>query len=255
MTVVPLQYRFDGPEDAPTVLLLPPLGTRWSVWEPQMPELTRRYRVLRVNHRGHGESPAPSGGYTVAELGGDVLSLLDEHGVGRLSIIGSDLGGALATWVATAAPGRVRSLFHLTGTARTPRAHWWRAVGERAVNAGMAEIASEVTRSWFTPAFAQRCPDVVSRMVGEFRELDPAGYAGCCAAFAELDQRRLLARVGAPTMVVSAAHDPFLPPGHGRRLADGIAGARFEVVSGAAHLVGIERRDRVNELVRQYVAG
>ncbi len=106
MAVVPLQHRFDGPRTAPVVVLVPTLGTKWSMWEPQMPELTRRLRVLRVNHRGHGSSPAPPGPYSMQELGGDLLTLLDECDLEQVSFIGIGLGAMVALWVAaTNLPG------------------------------------------------------------------------------------------------------------------------------------------------------
>lgn len=76
MTVTSLQYRLDGPRTAPVVLLVPPFGARMTVWEPQMPELARNRQVLRINHRGHGRSPAPAGPYSIEELAMDVLRLL-----------------------------------------------------------------------------------------------------------------------------------------------------------------------------------
>ncbi len=254
MTVVPLQHRFDGPRHAPTVLLVPEFGTKWSMWEPQMPELTRTSRVLRVNHRGHGTSPAPEGAYTVEELGKDLLALLERLGLERLSIVGFGLGGMLATWVAAAHTDRVNRLALVSSAARTPAAHNWQEIGSRVRKGGMAAVSGEVTASWFTPPWADERPDIVTRMMTEFEALDGVGYAGCCEAIADQDQRGSLARVRAPTVVVSAAHDPLLPPGHGRQLANGIPGARFEVVSGAAHMVGIERNDRVNELLMGHVS-
>ncbi|MBV2365091.1 alpha/beta fold hydrolase [Streptomonospora nanhaiensis] len=254
MAVVPLHYRFDGPRHAPAVLLLAPPGVRWTLWEPQMPELTRVLRVLRVNHRGHGASPAPAGDYRLADLGADVLALLDECGMDRLSIVAAGLGGLLATWIAAARPERVRRLAYLAGAAVVPRTQPWAAIAERARSSGMAAVAEGVMRPWFTPSFADDRPDVVTRLADDFARLDPAGFAGWCTAVAGADQRAQLRGVRAPALVVAAAHDPLLPPGHGRRLAAALPSARFASVTGAAHLVGIERADRVNELLMEHIA-
>ncbi|GAA1995164.1 3-oxoadipate enol-lactonase [Nocardiopsis rhodophaea] len=255
MTVAPLHYRFDGSRHAPLALLIPPLGTKWSVWEPQMPELTRTLRVLRINHRGHGATPAPDEPYTMDDLGNDVLTLLDTCEIGRFSIIGAGTGGALASWVAAARPAHVRRLAYVAGTTGAPPALPWGDIAARVRKGGMAAVSAEITRSWFTPEFAEQRPDVVSRMVDEFEGVSPVGYAGHCHALDGLDQRLSLARIRAPALVLSAAHDPFLPPGHGRRLADAIPGARFDVIPRAAHLVGIERADRVNELLMEHIGG
>ncbi|QBI52043.1 alpha/beta fold hydrolase [Streptomonospora litoralis] len=253
MAVVPLHYRFDGPRHAPVVLLLAPPGAKWTVWEPQMPELTRELRVLRVNHRGHGSSPAPGGGYSMDELGADLLALVDEFALERVSVVGAGLGGMLATWLAATRPGRVRRLAYVASTARVPRASPWPQLAARARREGMAAVVDEATRCWFTPGFGDYRPDVVKRLAEEFAGVAAAGFAGWCTAIAGLDQRLLLSRVRAPALVVAAAHDPLLPPGHGRRLARGIPGARLETVPAAAHLAGIERADRVNELLTEHL--
>ncbi|MUL40443.1 alpha/beta fold hydrolase [Streptomonospora sp. PA3] len=254
MAVVPLHYRFDGPRHAPAVLLLAPPGAKWTVWEPQMPELTRELRVLRVNHRGHGSSPAPAGDYSMDDLGADVIALIDECGLERLSIVGAGLGGMLATWLAAALPERVARLGYVVSTAAVPRSGTWQGLAAVARGEGMAAVVDEATRCWFTPGFSEYRPDVVKRLAEEFAGVAAAGFAGWCTAVAGLDQRSLLARVRAPALVIASAHDPLLPPGHGRRLARGLPGARLELVSGAAHLAGIERADRVNELLTEHLA-
>ncbi|WP_017572964.1 alpha/beta fold hydrolase [Nocardiopsis halotolerans] len=249
-----LQYRFDGPGHAPVVLLLPPLGTTMSVWEPQLSELTRDHRVLRVNHRGHGSSPAPEGPYTVEELALDLLGLLESEGLTRVSAVGAGLGGALLVWIAANSPRTLERLALLAPAPRTPRTHRWDLLASRVRGGGLEAVAAEVVRPWFTPDMGEEHPEVVARLTEEFGGLDPDGFASVCDALARMDQRHLVASVRVPTLVASAAHDPLLPPGHGCRLADGIPAARFEVVPGAAHLLGVERADRVNELLVEHLA-
>ncbi|KUP98328.1 alpha/beta fold hydrolase [Thermobifida cellulosilytica] len=254
MAVVPLQYRFDGPRTAPVVVLLPTLGTRWSLWEPQLPELTRRLRVLRVNHRGHGSSPAPRGPYSVQELGGDLLALLDRCELERASFVGIGLGAMVSLWAAAAEPSRVTRLALLSTTSWAPPSLRWQSIGERVRRFGVSSVVDEVTRSWFTPGFCEQRPDIVARFTEEFEKTDPEGYAGCCDAVANVDHRSLARRVHAPTMVIAGAHDPQTPPGHGRRLAGVLPDAHFEVVGGAAHLANVERADLVNDLLLRHLA-
>ncbi|WP_159944761.1 alpha/beta fold hydrolase [Nocardiopsis sp. FR6] len=254
MALTPLQYRFDGPRHAPVVLLVPSFGTTMSVWEPQLPELTRTRRVLRVNHRGHGSSPAPEGPYSIEELALDLLGVLEAQGVTRATAVGAGLGGSLLLWIAANSPRTLERLVLLAAAPRTPRAHRWDRVAARVRGAGLDSVVDEVVLSWFTPDMGEERPEVVARFAEEFTRLDAGGFASVCEAVDAMDQRHLVAAVRVPTLVVSAAHDPLLPPGHGRRLADGIADSRFEVVPGAAHLLGVERADRVNELLTEYVA-
>lgn len=253
MAVIPLQYRLDGPRQAPVVLLVPPFGTTMSVWEPQMPELTRDRQVLRVNHRGHGSSPAPAGPYTISELALDLLGLLEDRGFTRVSAVGAGLGASLLVWIAANSPRSLDRLALLAAAPRTPVAHRWDRIASRVREVGLESVVGDVVQPWFTPDMHEDRPEVVARFSEDFGRIDPGGFASVCDAVAKLDQRHLAAAVRAPTLIASAAHDPLLPPGHGRRLADGLVDARFEVVGGAAHLLGVERADHVNELLVEHL--
>lgn len=253
MALIPLQYRLDGPEHAPVVLLVPPFGTKMSVWEPQMPELTRDRRVLRINHRGHGHSPSPDGPCRIEDLALDVLGVLEDLGVSRVSAVGTGFGSSLLLWIAANSPRTLDRIALMAAAPRTPTMHRWDRVAARVRTGGMEAVTADVVLPWFTPDLTDERPEVAARFSEDFDGVDPTAYALICDAIQTMDQRHLVSGVRVPTMVVSAAHDPLLPPGHGRRLADGIEGARFEVVSGAAHLLGVERADRINELLVEHV--
>ena len=92
------------------LLLVNSLGSALELWEPQVGPLAGRFRLLRFDQRGHGGTPAPQGPYTIEELAGDTLELLDRLGLERVSICGLSLGGAVATWLAANAADRVDRL-------------------------------------------------------------------------------------------------------------------------------------------------
>ena len=114
MPEVKLVSSFDGPPDAPVLMLGNPIGTNRDVWAHQLPVLSRHFRVLRYEARGHGkpgaQSPAPPGPYTIADLGRDVLALADAHGIDRFAYAGVSLGGMTGIWLAATAPERITSL-------------------------------------------------------------------------------------------------------------------------------------------------
>src|SRR6188472_3087695 len=136
-----LFHVIDGRHDAPVLLLGGSLGSTVEMWLPQVPRLSQRLRVVRFDHRGHGGSPVPPGPYTVAELGGDVLELLDHLGVRRAHYAGLSLGGMVGIWLAAYAPERVDRLALLSTAAYLPPAQGWldRAAAVRA--GGMAAVA------------------------------------------------------------------------------------------------------------------
>lgn len=253
MAAVPLEYRFDGPAHAPVVLLLGALGPQWTMWEPQLPELTRTTRVLRINYRGSGASPAPVGDYTLSDLAADVCGVLDQCRLDQVSVVGAALGGMIAVQLAVAEPERVRRLALISTTARvsTP-GRWWDHVTETRRNGVHAAVA-ELSKHWFTPEFATARPDICTRFEQEAVGMQPAGFAGCMAAVAGADQRSTLAQVRAPVVVLAAAHDTMTPPAHGKRLAARLPRARFERLPGGAHLLNVERSSAVNETLLHHV--
>ncbi|GAA4192076.1 3-oxoadipate enol-lactonase [Microbispora amethystogenes] len=244
-------HRFDGPPDAPVVVLGPSLGTTLDLWEPQLAALTRTWRVLRYDLPGHGGSPAASG-FTINDLAAGVLALLDRHGLAqgdrRVAYAGVSLGGAVGTALALRAPDRVASLVLCCTSARFGTAESWR---ERAalVRAEGTKPLVEATRSrWFTAGFpgAERYLDML-------RGADPEGYAACCDALAAFDVRDRLGEVRAPTLVIAGAEDPATPPAHAEVLAEGIPDAALLVVPGAAHLATAERPDVVTEAIVRHL--
>ncbi|GGL04692.1 3-oxoadipate enol-lactonase [Sphaerisporangium melleum] len=240
-----LGYRMDGPEGAPPIVLGPSLGTSLAVWDPQVPALAQRHRVVRWDLPGHGISPAallPSmapGAATVGDLGRLVLGLADALGLRRFAYAGISLGGAVGTWLAVHHPERLSSLVLVCSSARfgTPETWHERAALVRAKGTG--PLVEAATARWFTPAFV-RAP-AAEALAADLRATDPEGYAACCDALAVYDLRDELARVSVPALVVAGREDPATPPGHARELADGIPGASLVEVGHAAHLASVER--------------
>src|SRR5258708_32603790 len=102
MPAVKLASSIEGPEDAPVLVLGNPIGTTRDVWSHQLPVLSRYFRILRYEHRGHGsqgaQSAAPRGPYAIAELGADVLAVLNGYGIERFAFAGVSLGGMTGVW-------------------------------------------------------------------------------------------------------------------------------------------------------------
>jgi 3-oxoadipate enol-lactonase len=252
--VVPLASSLAGPAEAPVLVLGNSLGTSSSLWNAQLPALTRHFRVLRYEHRGHGAtgsgySPAPPGRYSIAGLGGDVLALLDGHGIERAAYCGVSLGGMVGMWLAANAPGRISWLGLCCTSAFLPPAALWQQRAAAVLADGMASIAGQVVQRWFTEADAAVAPSVVCSYVDGLRAIEPAGYAGCCAAIESMDLRPVLHQIDVPTLVVAGAEDPATPPWHGAVIAGGIRGSRLAVLRGASHLAVVSQAAEVTALL------
>jgi 3-oxoadipate enol-lactonase len=240
VTAVDVDATVDGPEDAPVVVLANSLGATRGMWDPQVPALAERYRVVTYDMRGHGTSPAPAGPYSLDDLVDDLVALLDRLGAQRAHVAGLSLGGMVALRLAAREPARVHRLAVLCTSARTdPQPYLDRAAVVR--SGGTAPLAPAIVARWLTPGYAAEQPDLVARLEAMIAGCDDEGYAACAEVVAGIDLREDLARIAAPTLVIAGAEDQALPPAHQQAIADGIGGAQLLTVSPAAHLANLER--------------
>jgi 3-oxoadipate enol-lactonase len=234
-----IHYEIEGPEDGPVLLLSNSLGTDLGMWSPQIPSLAARYRVLRYDSRGHGRSEAPEGPYTIDMLGQDAVAVLDAAGVKRALFCGLSKGGMVGQWLGVNAPDRVGRLVLANTAAFIGAPEVWNQRIETVRAQGMAAIVPGVIDRWFTKPFQERAPDSVARIRDMLLATDPEGYAACCAAVRDMDQRQTIGAIRVPTLVIAGRHDLATSPEQGRLIADTIPGARFLELD-AAHLSNIE---------------
>jgi 3-oxoadipate enol-lactonase len=247
---VSVHHVVEGPSDAPVVVLSNSIGSTLEMWDPQAkPLLEAGYRVVRYDTRGHGRSPVPPGPYTVDDLGGDVLALLDRLSVDTAHFVGLSIGGMTGMWLALHAPDRIRDLVLCCTSARPGNAAMWTERAAQVRADGMAGVASGSVGRWFTEGWRTANPEQTAAMRQMTEQTPAEGYASCCEALATLDLVADLPRISVPTLVISGADDPALPPDHGRLIAESVPGARFEVVEQAAHLGSFEQPERFNELI------
>jgi 3-oxoadipate enol-lactonase len=237
------------------MLLSNSLGADLGMWEPQVQALTERFRVVRYDTRGHGRSPVPEGDSTIDDLADDVVALLDRLDVRAAHVVGLSIGGMTALRLAVREPERVSTLAVLCSSAYTGNEQSWRERAHTVRTEGTGAIADAVISRWFTPGYAAANPDLVARLRATFAAHPDEGYASCCAAVAGMDQRDDLAGITAPTLVVSGAEDPALPPEHQRLIADSVPGAQLLTLSPAAHLANIEQAAQVTDALIAHATG
>jgi len=252
---VDLHYTVDGPEDGPVLVLGSSLGTTGGLWQPQLAALAERHRVVRYDHRGHGASPQPVGPYTMDDLGGDVLALLDRLELAKASLGGISLGGMTAMWVAAHAPDRVDRLALLCTSARLGPPEMWAERAAAVRTGGMAAIADAVFARWLTPSFVERHNGVAAWVWRMLTSSPAEGYAACCEAIGGMDLFPVLGGVTAPTLVIAGAEDPATPAEHAERIAAAIPDARVEIVPDAAHLANVNAPEAVTDLLTRFLDG
>jgi 3-oxoadipate enol-lactonase len=253
MDVTTLNHRFDGPEPAPCVVLSNSLGATLEMWEPQVSSFTSRFRVLRYDTRGHGGSAVPPAPYTIAQLGEDVLRLLDAHGIERAHYCGLSLGGATGIWLGAHAPDRIERLVLCNTAAWFGPPETMNSRIETVRTQGLAALVDGILERWFTPAFRASDPATVEQVRKGLLATPAEGYVGCLAALRDLDERDHLQHIGAPTLVIGGTHDPAPKPEAARQLASAIRDARYLELP-AAHLTNLGATEAFNDGVLAFLA-
>lgn len=234
-----LACRQDGPEDAQPLLLSGSLGCAMALWDDQVEAMAGRFRVIRYDPRGHGRSDAPTGAYGIDRLARDAVAVLDVLGVERAAFCGISMGGMVGQRLGVVAPERLtRLVLACTSANMGPPSGWTDRIAA-VMRGGMGAVADSVLDRWFSPEFRAADKGAVERLRDMLLATSPVGYAGCCAALRDMDQRATARLIAVPVLVITGARDPATPPEHGRFLAEQIPGAVHHELA-TAHLANVE---------------
>lgn len=246
-----LHYRIDGDDGLPLLVLSNGLGTELVMWDSQIPTLSREFRVLRYDTRGHGASSTPSQSFSIEHLGRDVLALLDSVGVARAHFCGLSMGGMIGMWLGIHAPHRLNSLVLANTAARIGPPAMWNERIDVVNTAGMKAISDAAVARWFTADFIAQQPDTVAEVKAAMERTSAEGYVRCCAVVRDTDLREAIIRIEAPVLVISGAHDVATPPADGHFVAQRITGSRSLTLD-AAHLSNIESPREFSQALRSF---
>ncbi|MGO4262852.1 3-oxoadipate enol-lactonase [Lysobacter sp. TAB13] len=237
---VRVAYRFDGDAGRPVLVLSNSIGTDLSMWDAQIPALTRHFRVLRYDTRGHGGSDVPAGAYSLDRLGGDVIEMLDALRIERAHFLGLSLGGMIGQWLGVHAPERIdRLILSNTSAYLGPAGQWSERIASVLQAPDMVDTAQMFLDNWFPAHMLQPEAPVVESFRAMLLATPPQGLAGNYAAVRDMDMRRTNALILAPTLVIAGEHDTVTAASHSEAIAATIAGAKL-LTWPAVHLTNIE---------------
>ncbi len=249
-----IAWRADG--EGPPLVLVHGVGGGAENWDGVVAALPKRFRVIRLDLRGHGGSGRIAGPVTVQDLARDVTDVMDAAGARSAAIAGFSLGGLIAQALALASPERVTKLALVATVAgRTPEEQARSAARIDVVREkGLAFIAEGNRTFWFSDAFREAHPDAVDARVRQFMACDPVSYLHAFAVFAKGDFVDRLGEIRAPTLVIAGEFDPAATARMARLMHERIAGSRLEILAGMRHAVLIECPARVAGLLADFLA-
>ncbi len=248
----PIHVEVAGDNDAPVLMLSNSLGTNLHMWDDQVPEFSKHFRVVRYDRRGHGQSGVPKGPYSMERFGRDVISVLDELEIETTNWCGLSMGGMVGQWLGAHAPDRVEKLvLSNTNYNYADKAPWndrIKFVQEK----GLAQLVDPNMERWFTKDFRARAPETIARMKEIFLTTEVPGYVACCEAIRDMNFTASNPSIGAPTLVIVGKQDPATPPAAGEAIAKQIKGAKLTALD-AAHISNMEQPKLYTETVLDFL--
>lgn len=251
-----VHYRIDGAaiggSDKPWLMFCNSLGTDMHMWDAQADAMSRHYRVLRYDRRGHGQSSAPPPPYSLSDLGGDVLALLDALDIERTHFCGLSIGGLTGQWLAIHAGERLGKVVICATAAKIGTAESWAARIEAVRTEGLGALVPATAERWFTPQFNVSGACDVAKVLDSFVATSPDGYVGCCAALATADLRKDLVRIENPLLAISGEDDPACPPSDLEGIAACVRRGLHLSLPGR-HIVNIESASLFNAVLLEFL--
>ena len=235
-----LAYRFDGDDGKPVLVLSNSIATTLHMWDRQIGELSKHFRILRYDFRGHGGSSAPVGAYSLDRLGRDVLELLDALGLERVDFLGLSLGGFVGQWLGIHAPERIdRLILSNTSSHLAPASYFDERIAAVQQADDMSQTAEVFLGNWFPATMVAANGPVIEEFRAMLLAIDRQGLAGLFAAVRDADFRRTVALIPRPTLIIAGQYDTVTALNHSELIAAAVPGAKL-VVLPAVHLSNVE---------------
>jgi len=247
-----IDYSVAGARSAPTLLFINSIATTRELWARQVSRLSRSFRVITYDARGHGFSQVTAGDYTIEQLGRDAFAILDDAGAESAHVCGISLGGITAMWMGVHVPRRITSLVLANTAARIGSVEMWTERMAFVKQQGMATLADLTMPRWFTDDFRAREPQTIEQFRVMVAACPKEGYLSCCAALRDEDLRDAIAGIRCPVLCIGGNADPTTPPDALRFIHERIAGSRMLLLD-AAHLTNVEQDRAFTDAVAEFI--
>lgn len=253
---IEMTYRIDGADTAPPVLLHHPLATDLTVWDELTAALTPKYRVIRMDARGHGQTEAPKGPYDMSSLAKDVVALLDHLGIAKTRYLGLSMGGFVGCVLGIEHAARFHSLSLVsTSSDMTAAREIWQGRIKTVAAEGMAKpIVEGSMQRWLSADAQKNNPALVARLSRMVAATPPQGFIGWCEAIMNFNVTSGLKHVPIPCQIIAGALDPATPPAMMQTMHREIPGSEYVEMAGLAHMLHVEAPERFHAEVLPFFA-
>jgi 3-oxoadipate enol-lactonase len=248
-------YEASGPEGAPWLVLSHSLACNVRMWDGQVAALKDRFRILAYDTRGHGQSAAPSGAYTLEQLADDLHQLMKALKIEKAHYCGLSMGGMIGQTFALKYPGIFQTLILADTTSRYPAQAGpvWAERIRTAESKGMEAIVQPTLERWFTEDFRRDNAGEVSMIAEAIRTTPVPGFVGCCHAIPRIDVTARLKEIRCPILVICGDKDPGTPPAMAREIHDNAPGSKLVMIPDAAHLSNVEKPAEFNRALEDFL--
>lgn len=251
---ITINYRIDGPSNAPWLVFSNSLATSLAMWDEQAEALKDSFRVLRYDQRGHGMTDVPSGRYAYDTLLADALGLLDALGIAKAHFAGLSMGGATALGLAERHPDRFDRIIVCDSPCQsTPQSsQQWEERIAVAQQQGIEALVEPTIARWFPAEIVAKNPPHIDKVRAMIRATPVDGFVGCAAALAAHDYASAVAAVKCPVLFLVGEKDAPAPAM--RKLHEKLPGSHYVALTGAGHISNMDRPAEFTRAVREFLS-
>ncbi len=244
-----MRYDEGGNPRRPAVILSNSMSTTLEMWDPQWEKLCKEFHVIRYDTRGHGQTDAPSGAYTMGALADDLIGLMDALEIKTAHFVGLSLGGMISQQIAVAEPERVQSLCLIATTAKSPGGdpRYWNARLDQIRESQTFEVVLPlILDKWLTMKFRREQPEQF-RFLSQFILDTPVdGYIGGISAIRDFDILDQISSISAPTLIIEGEEDSSTTVEDGQAIAERIPNSELRVIPNRRHILNWEAKDTID---------
>jgi 3-oxoadipate enol-lactonase len=224
------------------------------MWDPQMALLTKHFKVLRFDTRGHGKSHVPSAPYTLDELATDVVELFLELGIQKTHWMGLSMGGMIGQTMILKWPQLFLSIVLADTTSRRPdnAVQMWGERTQIVREQGMQGLLDSTLSRWFTQPYKEANSEKLQKIARGILSTPVEGFAGCSSAIAHINTFDRLKEIDCPTMIIVGIEDHGTPPEMAKKIHSQVKDSVLHIIPNASHISNVEQTEIFNQHLEDF---